>query len=452
MSTLTERAPRAGREPDFLTERSAVLRRARAYLLVRVTFDLAALILALVLSPAPGYFPTYLVLLTDLVGLTAYFLTVQRGPALSTYVQLVLTGLFIIAIDYSLGQVTVIPWLALIPLGITGGLIVIRPGFNSLVTISVLTTFGLYVGSLAFGRNPLPLTLPGSLTFSLTIALGVVLITLNVLVETLVIHLYQAEARLVQAQVSLLQTQTELAQSRDQLYDVQRDTRRTERLSAIGQIASQVSKSLRAPLVAVERTLVQPPAHSTPPETLATLSADIQTALRILDGLEQFAGLGQMRTQTVNLDDLLITEIATLSPPQGVAIHIDKPPILSPIQADPNHLYLLIHHLLANALEAVGDNGSITISLTPAPEGIHLAVSDTGPGIAPERIGRLFEPLYTSKPQGLGLGLAICQQVVRMQGGRIQIQSALGHGATISIYLPRLPRNPPEELAQDIAG
>lgn len=452
MSILNNRAQRAGPEPVLLTERSAVLNRAHAYLLVRVALDLAALILVFILSPAPGYFPTYLVLLTDLVGLAIYSLTVRRWPALSVYAQLVFTGLLIIAIDYGLGQVTVIPWLALIPLGIAGGLIIIRPGFNSLVTISVLATFGLYVGSLAFGRNPLSLTLPTALTFSLTIALGVVLITLNVLVETLVIHLYQAEARLVQAQVSLLQTQTELAQSRDQLYDVQRDTRRTERLSAIGQIASQVSKSLRAPLVAVERTLAQPPAAPAPPETLAALRADIQTAHHVLDGLEQFASLGQMHTQTINLEDLLIAEIATLSPPPGVAIHIDKPPILSPLQADPNHVRLLARHLLANALEAVGDNGSITATLTPAPEGIHLAISDTGPGIAPERIGRLFEPLYTSKPQGLGLGLAICQQVVRMQGGRIQIQSALGHGATVSIYLPRLPRNPPEELAQDIAG
>ncbi len=441
-------------EPALLNEPGIVANRARSYIYVRLAVDVVAIGLILMISTSSsslpvGVFPTLLVLAIDLAGLFAYWLAVRRWPSVSTYLQLVFTGALIIALDYSLGVVTVLPWLAFIPLGLSGGLIIARPGFNSLVVISLLTIFALFVGSLSLGRNPLPLELPSQQTFLLAIAIGLILIILNVLVETLVIHLFQAEDRLVQTQVHLFQARSELEQSRDRLYDVQQATRRIERLSAIGQIASQITKALRSPLMAAERNLglSEPPA-----EALEQARSGVQSVLRMLDGLDQFASLGQMQLQNVNLDDLLITELASLSIPEDVTVHREKPPILIPIQADPGHIRLMMHHLLLNALQAVGDKGVITATLAPAPEGVYFVVSDTGPGIAANRLEIIFEPLFTTKPHGFGLGLAICQQVVRMQGGRIQVQSAVGQGTTVSVYLPRLPRNPPEELAQDMAG
>lgn len=441
-------------EPNLLNEPGIVANRARAYVWVRLAVDVVAMALILMVGASTegmptGIFPTLLVLLIDLAGLLVYWLAVRRWPAVSTYVQLVFTGALIIALDYSLGKVMVLPWLAFIPLGLSGGLIIARPGFNSLVVISLLAIFGLFVGALALGRNPLPLELPSQQTYLLAIAIGFILIIINVLVETLVIHLYQAEDRLVQTQVHLFQTRNELEQSRERLYDVQQATRRIERLSAIGQIAEQITKSLRPPLAAASRNLASSEVTA---ETLTQAQSDIQSVLRMLDGLDQFTSLEQKQIQNVNLDDLLIAELAGLSAPEGVIIQHEKPPILSPIQADPGHIRLMMHHLLLNALQAVGDEGAITATLSPAPEGVHFSVNDTGPGIPANRLEAIFEPLYTTRPLGFGLGLAICQQVVRMQGGRIQVQSVVGQGTLISVYLPRLPRNPPEELAQDMAG
>lgn len=441
-------------EPGLLNEPGIVANRARSYVSVRLAVDVVGLALILMIgastASAPGgVVPTLLVLLTDLAGLLIYRLVVRRWPAISTYLQLAAAGLLVIALDYSLGEVTVLVWLVFIPLGLAGGLIIARPGFNSLVVISLLAIFALFVGSLALGRNPLPLELPSQQTFLLAIAIGLILIIINVLVETLVIHLYQAEDRLVQTQVHLFQARSELEQSRERLYDVQQATRRIERLSAIGQIAGQITRSLRAPLAAADRGLA---ASEPSAEGLTQAQTGIQSALRMLDGLDQFTRLGQMQVQNVNLDDLLIAEMTGLNPPQGVTVQREKPPILSPIQADPSHIRLMMHHLLLNALQAVGDEGAVSVTLAPAPEGVRFVVSDTGPGIPPNRLEQIFEPLYTSRRQGFGLGLAICQQVVRMQGGRIQVQSVVGEGTTVSVYLPRLPRNPPEELAQDMAG
>ena len=438
--------------PGSLNEQAVVLGRARTYVLLRVALDVIALVVLLAEPPAQTRFPLYWLVLADLVGLAAYWLLVPRRPAVTTYVQLVYAAVLILAIDFSLGRVTVATWLLLIPLGLAGGLIIARPGFNSLVTVSILLLFGLYSAALLLGRLNLPMAVPVNIAASFAIAVSVILIALSALTETLVVHLFQTQTYLVQTQVQLFQTTLELEQQKHELYDVQRDVRRLDRLSAVGQIARQVSKSLRAPLAAIDATLSRPQATLAQPETVAGVRTYVYSALHMLEGLDRFASLGPVRPQTVNMDDLLIGELSSLTVSPEVTVRLDKPPIFPPIEADPDHMHQLVHQLLANAVEAVGAAGTITVSLAPAPEGVRLTVSDTGPGIPPSQIELIFEPLYTTRPQGFGLGLAICQQVVRMQGGRIEVQSTVGRGTTFGVYLPRLPRNLAVELAQDVAG
>ncbi len=438
--------------PGSLNEQAVVLRRARSYVLLRVALDVIALVVLLAEPPAQTRFPLYWLVLADLTGLAAYWLLVPRRPAVTTYVQLVYAAVLILAIDFSLGRVTVASWLLLIPLGLAGGLIIARPGFNSLVTVSILLIFGLYSAALLLGRLDLPMAVPVNIAATFAIAVSVILIALSALTETLVVHLYQTQTYLVQTQVQLFQTTLELEQQKHELYDVQRDVRRHDRLSAGGQIARQVSKSLQAPLSAIDSTLSQPQATLAQPETLAAVHTHVHSALHMLEGLDRFASLGPMRPQTINMDDLLVGELSGLTVSPEVTVRLDKPPILPPIEADPDHMHQLVHQLLANAIEAVGAAGTITVSLASAPEGVRLTVSDTGPGIPPSQIELIFEPLYTTRPQGFGLGLAICQQVVRMQGGRIEVQSTVGRGTTFGVYLPRLPRNLAVELAQDVAG
>ncbi len=438
--------------PASMNEQAIVLGRARTYLLLRVVVDVVALVILLAEPPAQSRFPLYWLVVADLAGLGIYRLWVVRRPASATYAQLVYAALLILAIDFSLGHVTVASWMLLIPLCLAGGLIIARPGFNSLVTVSILTLFGLYTAALLFGRLPLPMAVPINVAATFAIAIGVILIALNALTETLVVHLFQTQTHLLQTQVQLFQATLELEQQKHELYDVQRDARRLDRLSAVGQIARQVSKTLRAPLSAIETALAQPQDTLAQPETAEGIRVQVQSALHMLDGLERFASLGPLHPQPVNMDDLLIGELSGLSTPPEVTVRLEKPPILPPIEADPDHMHQLVHQLLANAIEAVGTAGAITVSLAPAPEGLRLSVSDTGPGIPRSQIELIFEPLYTTRPRGFGLGLAICQQVVRMQGGRIEVQSTVGRGTTFSVYLPSLPRNLPVELAQDVAG
>lgn len=446
---MADEVPGRVRLPD---EQEIIRYRVRVYILVRLSIDVVGLMIAFELPQRTTFVPLWAIIALDIAGLLLYGLVFKYRPQLSTYLQLVGAGLLVIAANYSLGQAAIMTWLFFIPLGLAGGLIIARPGFNSLVSLSLLVIFGSFAAAVYLQRIPLAIVLPVEQILSLILAIGVILIVLNALVETLVVHLFQTQEILVQTQVQLIQTQSELAQRDVQLYDVQRETRRIEQLSAIGQVARQISKALRAPLTAAQRQLNRPETDLGRPEVRAAVQTELLKAEALLGGLEQLADLGDIQPQNVNLDDLLINEQAALELPPNVSLHLHIPPILQPIQADPHHIRLLLQHLLHNAIEAVGERGDIWVALEPAPEGVRIVIRDNGPGIPADQIARIFEPLFTTKDRGFGLGLAICLEVVRMQGGRIQVESKEGEGTTFTVYLPRVPRHLPEELAQDIAG
>ncbi|RME80545.1 MAG: ATP-binding protein [Caldilineae bacterium] len=168
--------------------------------------------------------------------------------------------------------------------------------------------------------------------------------------------------------------------------------------------------------------------------------------------MEHFASLGGLHIQTVNLDDLLAEELTHLTIPDGVSLFIDQPPVFPPIQADPDQLRLLIHHLLDNAFQAVGGSGVVKIGLKPVAEGVRLEVEDSGPGIPPEQLDLIFEPLFTTQEHGFGLGLAICQRVAQLHGGTITVESTVGEGSKFTVYLPSVPRQTPDRMVQDAAA
>ncbi|NOX61333.1 MAG: hypothetical protein GXP42_05225 [Chloroflexi bacterium] len=434
-------------------ERNLVLSRARIYVLVRGAVDLLALALALVQPPSAQAFPLYWLVLADLAGLALYWLAVRRWPAPATYFQLIYAAVLLIALDFGLGYIGFYSWLLLIPLGLTGGLIVARPGFNSLVSLTLLGLWAAYIGLLLLGRVTLPAALSIEQLATASIVIVVIIILQNALAEMLVMHLYHLQEDLVQTQVKLLHAQAELELYQRETFTVQKQVRQFERLSAIGQIATQVGKSLQEPLSTIQKDLELPPEALARPEVIQELRQQLDNVLQLLDGLRCFASLGHMQPQTINLDDILSKEISQLSLPDGVRLRVEQPPVFPPIQADPEHMRLLVRHLLENAILAVSETGGdVTVSLNVAPEGVRLTVSDTGPGIPADKLDLIFEPLYTTRDRGFGLGLPLVQQIVQLHGGHIKVTSKEGEGSTFSVYLPRVPRHVVEELAEDMAA
>lgn len=109
---------------------------------------------------------------------------------------------------------------------------------------------------------------------------------------------------------------------------------------------------------------------------------------------------------------------------------------------DPAQLKQVLVNLIKNAMQATSPQGTITVRSGSTQEAVWMAVSDTGPGIPPEQLNRIFEPFYTTKNKGTGLGLLIVQRIIRDHGGRIELESTVGKGTTFKLWLPLRDRRP----------
>ena len=109
---------------------------------------------------------------------------------------------------------------------------------------------------------------------------------------------------------------------------------------------------------------------------------------------------------------------------------------------DPAQIQQVLVNLIKNALQAMTKGGTLTLQTGEGADGVWVSVADTGGGIPQEQINRIFEPFYTTKKKGTGLGLMIVQRIVRAHGGRIELESQVGRGTTFRIWLPLHERKP----------
>jgi two-component system, sporulation sensor kinase E len=109
---------------------------------------------------------------------------------------------------------------------------------------------------------------------------------------------------------------------------------------------------------------------------------------------------------------------------------------------DPTQIQQVLVNLIKNALQAMTKGGTLTLQTGEGADGVWISVADTGGGIPQEQINRIFEPFYTTKKKGSGLGLMIVQRIVRAHGGRIELESQVGRGTTFRIWLPLHERKP----------
>jgi signal transduction histidine kinase len=129
-------------------------------------------------------------------------------------------------------------------------------------------------------------------------------------------------------------------------------------------------------------------------------------------------------------------------PPITPELYLDEE--LPRPQADPILLRRAIENLILNSLDAMPAGGTLTVRTAQRSGAVRLEITDTGQGLTPEECSRLFTPYYTTKRHGTGLGLAIVQSVVSDHGGRIEVESAPGAGATFRIELPMIQPTSPE--------
>ena len=124
----------------------------------------------------------------------------------------------------------------------------------------------------------------------------------------------------------------------------------------------------------------------------------------------------------------------------GVTIVLDPTPELPLVAADPELIHQAASNLATNGIQAMGPGGTLTLATRRAPgAGVEIRVVDQGVGIPPEDIDKIFRLHYTTKPGGSGIGLSLVFRIVQMHDGRVDVDSTLGKGTTMTITLPPAP-------------
>lgn len=222
------------------------------------------------------------------------------------------------------------------------------------------------------------------------------------------------------------------------------------RLNTLGEMASGLVHEINQPVTAItlytEAGLARLRNHAIQPaearEILEKIAAQSARASAIIQRIRRFARQGKAHHTVVRVRDLLdeIADFLTLEAHRhAVRITYDAAPDLPPVLADPLQIQQVILNLVHNAVDAMGGGGgsrAITLYARPDRETVEIAVQDTGSGLEPEVMNQLLTPFFTTKPDGLGLGLPISQAIVEAHGGRLWATPNQGPGVTFHFNLP----------------
>jgi signal transduction histidine kinase len=228
----------------------------------------------------------------------------------------------------------------------------------------------------------------------------------------------------------------------------------TERVAAWRELARRLAHELKNPLFPLQLTvenLVR--ARELAPdefdevfrESTRTLGMEIANLKTIIARFSDFSKMPKPELEHIDAKDVL-ERIRALYENAGATADPDRQPIrfelvLSPdpmpLHVDPELLHRALSNLVLNAMDAMPDGGTLTLSAKPLTSHIEIRVSDTGAGLTPEECERLFTPYYTTKQHGTGLGLAIVQSVISDHNGSITVESHPDQGATFVITLPK---------------
>jgi signal transduction histidine kinase len=220
------------------------------------------------------------------------------------------------------------------------------------------------------------------------------------------------------------------------------ELRKAEHLAALGRLLAGVAHEIRNPLTAIRSTVQlweRLPAESRTPESLAAVVGSVDRLNELVGRLLLFARAGHEVRRPVDLNSLVAETLELVrarADAQGVTLVSDLSPGLPPVSGAAQAISQVVLNLVTNALQMMPSGGSLVCETRAVSGGrVELAVRDTGPGVPTDVRDRVFEPFFTTRPDGTGLGLALCREVARQHGGDVTLDPAYGPGATFRLTL-----------------
>ena len=226
-----------------------------------------------------------------------------------------------------------------------------------------------------------------------------------------------------------------------QLKDANERLVKSERLAAIGELAGMVGHDMRNPLTAIKNAayyLEKKGIKCTPVEAenmFAVINKSIDHANKIINDLLDYSRETHLELTDCTPRTLLNETLQLVQVPSR--IHIVNHLLDDPrIKADADKVMRVFINLIKNAIDAMPERGTIEITSHQTRNKIEITFADTGIGISKETLPKIFSPLFTTKAQGMGFGLAICKRIIESHGGTITVKTAQSKGTTFIITLP----------------
>ena len=220
---------------------------------------------------------------------------------------------------------------------------------------------------------------------------------------------------------------------------------REGQLRSAGRLAAEFAHQIKNPLAIINSTAFSlqralPDAKTEVVQQIGIIQEEVTRADRVITQIMGYAQLSEGRVEKLEVIEEINRAITQVFPPAvltGIRVHREFGNEFPPLLMQRGHLSEILVNLLKNAREALGDKGSVFITASCHRDySVEISVRDSGPGIAPDKIERIFEAYYTTKEHGTGLGLAIVKHNIELYGGVVRLESKLGKGAKFTVVFP----------------
>ncbi len=171
-------------------------------------------------------------------------------------------------------------------------------------------------------------------------------------------------------------------------------------------------------------------------EFLNIVDDEINSSNKIINDLLNFSRVGKPAVSPARIEMVIDDAIAHTSIPESIELTKKLDTGLPEVEIDTDQIRQVLVNIVMNAVQAMPKGGKLTIAAKQRDNFLEVKITDTGDGIPEENLGKIFDPLFTTKAKGIGLGLAVCKAIIDRHQGHIEVESGVGKGATFTIKLP----------------
>ena len=228
-----------------------------------------------------------------------------------------------------------------------------------------------------------------------------------------------------------------------EIRQMENEVNRSRHLSSIGSLAAGVAHEIRNPLSSIKGFAVyfkeRLSGNKEDEQTADVMIAETERLNRVISQLIEFTRPLELKKEKVKFVELVehtIKLIAADAQKNKISVEIDTAVEMPAVEVDPDKIKQALLNIFLNSLTGLKEGGKLIIELSPGTDNLTVIISDNGVGIEKTDLLKIYDPYFTSKPAGTGLGLAVVQKIMEAHGGRINVESIAGKGTKVFLYFP----------------